>query len=186
VVEQSADGIYLVDVLTLEVVHCNAAFCSMLGYTIAEMQTLSIFNIIADDYSEINRRVSAVLTGNSAAIEERVYRMKSGSSLDVLASSTVIAYGGKRVICKIVRDISERKKLEREREMLIKQLQDAISNIRTLGGLIPICSNCKKIRDDKGYWNHLEKYLSEHSEATLSHGICPDCAKKLYPEVFDK
>jgi len=186
VVEQSGDGIYLIDVLTLGVVHCNAAFCQMLGYTIDEALQLSAFNIIADDLSEINRRISSTLTESHPSVDEHLYRTKGGSTIDVLASKSVISYGGKRVICAIVRDITERKKLERDREVLIKELQTALSNIRTLGGLIPICSNCKKIRDDKGYWNHLEKYLAEHSDATLSHGICPDCARKLYPEVFDK
>lgn len=80
--------------------------------------------------------------------------------------------------------IQERKQAELEKEKLISELQDALAKVKKLSGLIPICSSCKKIRDDKGYWNQLEKYLLEHSDATLSHGLCPDCAKKLYPEVF--
>jgi hypothetical protein len=66
-------------------------------------------------------------------------------------------------------------RLEKER------LEQALSQIRTLRGLLPICANCKKIRDDKGYWNQLESYIHDHSEAKLSHGICPGCMKKLYP-----
>jgi len=80
--------------------------------------------------------------------------------------------------------IQEHKQAEIEREKLIDELQDALAKVKKLSGLIPICSSCKKIRDDKGYWNQLEKYLLEHSDATLSHGLCPDCAKNLYPEVF--
>ncbi len=71
--------------------------------------------------------------------------------------------------------------LAREKE-LNDRIQEAVANIKVLGGLIPICSNCKKIRDDKGYWEHLEKYIQTHSEAQFSHGICPDCAAKLYPD----
>jgi DNA repair exonuclease SbcCD ATPase subunit len=82
--------------------------------------------------------------------------------------------------------IQERKRAEEERERLIRELQEALANVKKLSGLIPICSSCKKIRDDKGYWNQLEKYLLEHSDAKLSHGLCPDCAKNLYPEYFDK
>jgi DNA-binding NtrC family response regulator len=82
--------------------------------------------------------------------------------------------------------IQERKQADTEREKLIRELQKALANVKKLSGLIPICSSCKKIRDDKGYWNQLEKYLIEHSDAELSHGICPDCAKKLYPEYYDK
>lgn len=60
------------------------------------------------------------------------------------------------------------------------KLQHALDEINTLSGLIPICSNCKKIRDDKGYWSQLEKYIESHSEAMFSHGICPDCSEELY------
>ena len=75
-------------------------------------------------------------------------------------------------------EITVRKKLEREKEKNIEELKKALEDVKTLEGLIPICSHCKKIRDDKGYWNQLETYLGEHSEATLSHGICPECAKE--------
>ena len=71
---------------------------------------------------------------------------------------------------------------ERDRDRLIGELQDALANIRILRGLLPICCNCKKIRDDKGYWSQLEKYLHEHSDAEFSHSICPECLRKLYPE----
>ena len=73
---------------------------------------------------------------------------------------------------------------EKEREHLILELTEAISDVKTLSGMLPICANCKKIRDDKGYWNQIEAYIGDHSEAEFSHGICPDCAKKLYPEFY--
>jgi YesN/AraC family two-component response regulator len=73
-----------------------------------------------------------------------------------------------------------------EQKKLIKELQDALQNIKTLQGLIPICASCKKIRDDKGYWNQIEAYISEHSSAEFSHGICPECAKKIYPGYTGK
>jgi hypothetical protein len=75
--------------------------------------------------------------------------------------------------------------LKRKRE-LETRIQEAMANIKVLGGLIPICSNCKKIRNDKGYWDLLEGYIQQHSEAKFSHGICPDCAKLLYPDVFPR
>ena len=81
-------------------------------------------------------------------------------------------------------EIEERKRVENERERLIHELQEALAEVKTLSGLLPICSSCKKIRDDKGYWNQLESYISKHSEAEFSHGICPECAKKLYPEFY--
>ncbi len=86
----------------------------------------------------------------------------------------------------IVLDITERKQFEAEREKLIKELQYALDNVKTLQGLIPICASCKKIRDDKGFWNQVEGYISQHTDAKFTHGICPDCAKKLYGDVYDK
>ncbi len=74
------------------------------------------------------------------------------------------------------------KEQNREKDELIVRLQEALDNVRKLSGLLPICSSCKKIRDDKGYWNQIEQYISEHSEALFSHGICPDCVKELYPK----
>lgn len=65
------------------------------------------------------------------------------------------------------------------------ELQEALAKIKTLSGLLPICASCKKIRDDKGYWNRIETYISDHSEAEFSHSICPECTKKLYPELYD-
>jgi hypothetical protein len=63
-------------------------------------------------------------------------------------------------------------------------LRTALANVKTLSGLLPICSHCKKIRDDNGYWNQIEKFIRERSNANFSHGVCPDCAKKHYPDLF--
>jgi len=75
----------------------------------------------------------------------------------------------------------ERKQEEAEREHLIKELQKALAEVKTLSGLLPICSGCKKIRDDHGYWNRIETFISQHSNAEFSHGICPECAQKYFP-----
>lgn len=77
----------------------------------------------------------------------------------------------------------ERKRSEENRELLIKELQKALEDVKTLQGIIPICSHCKNIRDDKGYWNLLEAYIQKHSDAFFSHGVCPDCIKKFYPDM---
>ncbi len=76
--------------------------------------------------------------------------------------------------------------LKRQRDILAKrneELEQALVKIKTLSGLLPICASCKKIRDDKGYWTQLESYISEHSDAEFTHGCCPECMKKLYPEI---
>ncbi len=72
-----------------------------------------------------------------------------------------------------------------ERQRLMTELKTALDHIKQLQGMLPICSECKKIRDDKGYWNRIESYISRHSGVEFSHGICPDCARKLYPELYE-
>lgn len=74
-------------------------------------------------------------------------------------------------------------KLVKERT---RKLEDALDDIKVLKGLIPVCSFCKKIRDDSGYWNRLEEYISKHTDANISHSICPECAKEHYPEIFNE
>jgi hypothetical protein len=86
----------------------------------------------------------------------------------------------------IIRDITQRKQAEAERERLIKELTEALANVKTLRGLLPICSGCKKIRDDQGYWSEVDSYIRKHTEAKFSHGLCPDCLRKYYPDVADE
>ena len=83
----------------------------------------------------------------------------------------------------LVHEITQRNQAEAEQRRLIKELQEALAKVKQLSGLIPICSYCKKIRDDEGYWNQVDDYIGQHSEAEFSHSICPSCIKKYYPEV---
>jgi PAS domain-containing protein len=84
----------------------------------------------------------------------------------------------------LILEVGEREKAEQEREQVIVKLQQALAQVKRLSGFLPICASCKKIRDDKGYWQQVEAYIRDHSEAEFSHGLCPECAKKLYPELF--
>jgi len=88
---------------------------------------------------------------------------------------------GSLLIC---RDITLQKNAELEREMLITELQEALANVKTLGGLLPICASCKKIRDDEGYWNQVENYIVKHTDVKFTHGICPDCGKKALDDYY--
>jgi transcriptional regulator with GAF, ATPase, and Fis domain len=92
----------------------------------------------------------------------------------------IAVYSSERetILADLQREITERKKVETEREKLINDLQDALAQIKTLQGILPICMFCKKIRDDKDCWHRLEAYISDRSEAQFSHGICPECAKE--------
>lgn len=114
-----------------------------------------------------------VLTKNS---EERMVAFSSAAITDAKGTVTGILFSGE--------DITARKKTEQEREDLIRELQAALEKVKLLSGFLPICSSCKKIRDDSGYWNQIETYIHEHSEAEFSHGICPDCARKIYGDYY--
>ena len=87
---------------------------------------------------------------------------------------------------KLRQEIEERKRTEAEKEQLIVQLQKVMQDVKVLSGFLPICASCKKIRDDTGYWRQIEEYISEHSNALFSHGLCPECSRKLYPEFHDE
>lgn len=83
-------------------------------------------------------------------------------------------------------DVSDWKHAEEAKEDLIEELQKSLEEVNLLSGFLPICASCKKVRDDQGYWNQIESYIREHSGVEFSHGICPDCAKRLYPGTFEK
>ena len=85
----------------------------------------------------------------------------------------------------VVRDITERKEADAAREHLIASLQHALANVKTLTSLLPICSGCKKIRDDSGYWNQVESYLAQYAGTRFTHGMCPDCIEKYFPGARD-
>jgi hypothetical protein len=85
----------------------------------------------------------------------------------------------------ICTDITARKRAEAEREKLIGELKQALAEVKTLSGLLPICASCKRVRDDGGYWNQIESYIRTRSEVQFSHGLCPDCVTKLYPDLDD-
>jgi hypothetical protein len=98
------------------------------------------------------------------------------NEIDSLAASTVA----------LERTLAARTEAEAAREKTIIDLQAAIEQVRTLSGFLPICANCKKIRDDQGYWGQVEEYISKHTDVQFSHGICPDCAAKLYGDIGKK
>ena len=126
-------------------------------------------------------------TGSRATIDDEIYFRKDGSAFHVSFIADPVSDSGKGGGVVIAfQDITVRKQREAERERMIMEHMDALSKVKVLSGMLPICSSCKKIRDDAGYWKQIESYIHEHSEAEFSHGICPDCATKLYPEHFKK
>lgn len=122
-------------------------------------------------------------TGKQEIIET-ILRRRDGSEFpaEIQGSFLLNQEGQPRRLRLVCRDISERKALETQREHLVAELRAALASVKTLHGLLPICAWCKKVRDDRGYWDGLEDYVRTHSETTFSHGICPGCAETLYPE----
>jgi PAS domain S-box-containing protein len=168
----------------------NKAFCEMLGYSEQELLERNIEDITYPEDVERSVKLSKqVLRGKIPlfSIEKR-YVKKTGELLWVNFTATTIRDNEGNVLYAMgmAEDISERKAAEQERELLIIQLQDALANIKTLKGLLPMCAWCKKIRDDKGYWKRVETYIREHSDASFTHGICPECLKKVDPETYDE
>jgi hypothetical protein len=87
---------------------------------------------------------------------------------------------------KIQMEMEERRRAEIEKDHVIAELKDALTKVKLLSGMLPICASCKKIRDDKGYWQQVEAYITTHSDVQFSHSVCPECAKKLYPEYYEE
>jgi YesN/AraC family two-component response regulator len=142
---------------------------------------------MAGEIRSINNDVPVIVT---TAYSETPYMMDAiDAGVDQYVIKPVQAEKLFVALEKCAERIESRKAAKRhheERDRLINELQVALAKVKLLSGLLPICACCKKVRDDKGYWNQIESYISEHSEAEFSHGICPECAKKLYSEFYQK
>lgn len=123
--------------------------------------------------------LTALCTGTAVTAE--VHDPEIGRPLLVTCSPFFDEAGALCGSVHVARDISQQKEAEGERERLIAELQQALSTVQMLSGILPICAGCKKIRDGGGEWRPLESYIETHSEAEFSHGICPDCVRRLYP-----
>ncbi len=165
--------------------YVNNAFATPFKKTPAEIIGKKIYDIFSQDEAEKRMTVvkKAFAAGETIVFDVRV-PVDTGDMFFITSVKPIVDENGTvtSVVC-ISKNITERKRGEEEREKLIRDLQEALSKIRTLSGMLPICSSCKKIRDDKGYWTQIELYIREHSDAEFSHGICPDCSQKLYPDL---
>jgi PAS domain S-box-containing protein len=184
--ENSPEAIVVIDEND-KVTRANSEFTRMFGYSKEEALGESLHDLIVpDELIDEARMLSRTVTSGSVSRETR-RQCKDGTLLDVSILATPIRVEDDQAAFYVIyRDITEAKAAEEERIKLIHELQEALANIKTLSGLLPICSSCKNIRDDKGYWHQVEAYVQNYTEANFTHGICPDCAKKLYPEFFEK
>ncbi|OPY89170.1 MAG: putative diguanylate cyclase YegE [Syntrophaceae bacterium PtaU1.Bin231] len=168
----------------------NPQFCRMLGYSEAELCAMTFVDITHPDYvMQDIEQVKRVGRGEIPSYEtEKRYIHKNGGTIwgKLLVSAIREEDGALRYYLSSVIDVTDQKQAEAERDKLIADIQKAFSKVRRLSGLLPVCSSCKRIRDDSGYWKQLELYIQDNSEAEVSHGICPDCTKRLYPDFYER
>ena len=168
-------------------ISCNYNYAHDLKISPSEISGMTDYDFypeeIAEKYRADDKRIME--TGEKEDIEENYILNGSEHAVHTIKTPVIDDKGDIASILGVFRDITARKHAEAERDRLIVELQEALAKVKQLSGLLPICASCKKIRDDKGYWNQIETYISEHSEALFSHAICPECGKKLYPEYYD-
>jgi|GEM_PF-1669853 len=165
-----------------EINYVNNAYCNYFNISYEDLiGTKFLPDIPKEDGEKLMEHLASLKENKSAGtIEHRVIINGNTRWLSWTNRAIVDASENFREFQSVGRDITIQKQAESDREKLILELKQALKDINTLKGLIPICANCKKIRDDKGYWNRIESYIESHSEAMFSHGICPDCADALY------
>lgn len=160
----------------------NEAACKLRGYSRKEMMRLNLPLINAPETRPLfPKNVEEIMRLGEKQFEAVNIR-KDGTLVTLDVHSRAIKVAGRDAILSIARDISQRSENDHAREKLLKELQSALGRIKTMKGLIPICSHCKKIRNDKGYWQQVEEYLGQNTEADFSYGLCDQCAAEIYPE----
>lgn len=161
----------------------NPAWERTLGWTRAELMAKPFIEFVhPDDRERTLAQNRAVRGGGHALGFENRYLCKDGSFRWFLWNAAPDPDGS--VIYSVARDITQRKQAEEERERLLRELQAALAEVKTLRAILPICAYCKKIRDDRNYWQSVEAYISRHTNARFSHGICPSCYEKEVEPQF--
>ena len=162
----------------------NPAWERTLGYTRAELQSRPFLDFVHPDDRERTLTQNREVRGGGQALSfENRYVCKDGSFRWFLWNAAPDPEHG--VIYAVARDITVRKRVEDERDRMLVELQMALAEVKTLREILPICSYCKKIRDDENYWQTVEAYISTHTGATFSHGICPACYAAEVEPQFD-
>ena len=174
--EAIPDPVYLIDQETGRILDVNTAAMCIYGYSREEFTRLTNTEVSAEP-DQTARATCDVLP----YIPIRYHHDKDGAVFPVEITANTFDFQGRTFILAVSRNISDRQQAETERERLIAELESALVQVKRLSGLLPICASCKRIRDDHGYWQQIEAYLHDHSEAEFSHSICPECKEKLYP-----
>ncbi len=159
----------------------NPAWERTLGFTRKELMSRPFIEFVHPDDRERTMKQNAHVRGGGQALAfENRYLCKDGSFRWFRWNAAPDS--GEKVIYSVARDVTESKQAEEEREKLVRELQAALAEAKTLREILPICSYCRKIRDDGNYWHHVEDYISQHTTTMFSHGICPSCMA-THPEL---
>jgi PAS domain S-box-containing protein len=167
------------------IVSWNRAAEAMYGYTAEEVVGRPVSVIMPPGCEEeLAGMMEKIRVGERIENYETFRMRKDGSFVDVSVTVSPVrgTLGQVTGASIIVRDITASRRRENDLADLNARLQESLDHIKTLSGLLPICANCKKIRNDQGYWEQVETYIKQHSDAEFTHGLCPDCLKELYPE----
>ena len=182
--EHALDGICLFeeseDPEQRRLVECNAKYAELAGRSREELLRVGTTKGLAEPLSPKHNKAIEQVTAFRGSF---TWLRPDGKENIIEYTAMPIMIRGKKFTIGIDRDVTERKKADEERERLIGELQSALTDVKTLSGLVPICAHCKKIRDDQGYWTQLEAYIQEHTAAQFSHGLCPDCIKEYYRDL---
>ena len=166
-------------------IRLNPAWETTLGFAREELMRKPFIEFVhPDDRERTLGQNQQVRGGGHARSFENRYRCRDGSYKWLLWNAAPDF--DRRVIYGVARDVTERKQAEDDREALLQTLQAALQEVQTLRHFLPICSYCKRIRDDENYWQSVETYLSAHTNAQLSHGICPACYATVIEPQFEK
>ena len=188
VVRDSPDAMTVQD-LEGNILEWNKGAVKMYGWPTEKAKGRNINDIVPPiKTTEFLEFIGKINTGEPVDSFETKRITADGRILDVWLTVTAILddVGKPMAIATTERDITARKAAEKEKVDLIKQLQRALGEVKTLRGIIPICMICKRIRNDQGYWEQVEVYVHRHSEANFSHGVCPYCMKERHPRVYEK
>lgn len=163
----------------------NPAWERTLGYTREELMSRPFIEFVHPDDRERTLQQNARVRGGGQALAfENRYLCKDGSFRWFRWNAAPDSF--ERVIYSVARDITETKKAEEEREQLVSELQAAVAEVKTLREILPLCSYCRKIRDDENYWDTVENYISRHTSTLFSHSICPSCMETVVEAELEK
>ncbi|MDL2716241.1 MAG: PAS domain S-box protein [Acidobacteriota bacterium] len=167
-------------------VQMNEAFCRFMGSTREKLLGQTGLELVTPEEAAVFvAKDDEVLQTGRESVSEEEATFGDGRSLVVVTRKTLyVNEKGERFVVGVIRDITERKRADKERERLVEDLRKALAEVRTLQEYLPICSYCRKVRDDKNYWTQIEIYVTEHTGSMFSHGICPECyAKVVQPQL---